>query len=739
MTTVADAGKVQFKPAKHLSKLCELPGTFYSSRHQPGRPPCCATVVGLCAGGAACPGSGVCPDGAACVPGPPPALPNVVLMIPDDLGSCHYGHAGECRSAQSGTPVPAPKTPNLDLLAGHGTVFPVAHNTSPWCFPSLTSILTGRYQRNMNGSRKPATELGTIATSLRKLDDTPWLPDDPYNPGNKVGGYCTLLGGKLTGSIGVNGFDFRTRTSERTLGRTTCVAGPPGQPPGCGSEVAAGYAPGLIHRLGDVFAFLDTLLYPVPGTNPAEFRSQPFFVWYAPRIPHQPLRAPEPIRDYLFGAGSSYPLGGLFDLGSLCSGGACPPSVTAMQENNFGTVHEMFANTYWMDDGLREIRKFLARQSEPHCIGLDGRSQYDVPQGSCTGTWAGVVSPNLPEQTIIISVADNGWHLPNSKHVFTENGYRSRLIVFDPRVLPSVPGWDANQEVIPPAQESPALAHTSDIHTTIVGYALDSAPGSQLCPMALDGTTRCDGKDLRPYLASAPGGPAPHASLRRALCGHETQRSTSPNQPRYLLTREGSVGRCTNTAAPGCASDAQCGADACIGGHCMPRNEPACVSTAQCPVGGVCLGGRCRSAPACTADVDCSGLFPGQSYQCVEKDTRWCRNDPSVRCTTGDDCPACPDGGACGRVCEPRRLKFYIAPGVGNTQVADLFLDPNEQGLHQGKSAQNTLLYQISQLTGPYGTTIRRANCCVDDWWSEPAAGGTNCSGGCPADLTCNE
>jgi hypothetical protein len=140
-------------------------------------------------------------------------------------------------------------------------------------------------------------------------------------------------------------------------------------------------------------------------------------------------------------------------------------------------------------------------------------------------------------------------------------------------------------------------------------------------------------------------------------------------------------------------------------------------------------------------NVDCGALFPGQSYGCVEKTTRWCRNDPSVRCTTRSDCPACPQGGACGRVCEPRRLKFYFTPGVGNqaAQLADLFLDPDEDGLHQGKQGSTKLLHQISGLDSPYGTTMRRVNCCVDAWWPDPSFIGTNCSGGCPADLTCNQ
>lgn len=86
-------------------------------------------MIGLCAGGTACPASGACGDGTACLPATPPTLPNVVLMIADDQGECHYGHAVECRSTQTGTPTEAPRTPNLDLLAGYGTVFPIAHHT----------------------------------------------------------------------------------------------------------------------------------------------------------------------------------------------------------------------------------------------------------------------------------------------------------------------------------------------------------------------------------------------------------------------------------------------------------------------------------------------------------------------------------------------------------------------------------------------------------------------------------
>jgi arylsulfatase len=39
-------------------------------------------------------------------------------------------------------------TPNLDRLAGDSTVFDQAYTASPWCLPSRSSLVTGRYPRN---------------------------------------------------------------------------------------------------------------------------------------------------------------------------------------------------------------------------------------------------------------------------------------------------------------------------------------------------------------------------------------------------------------------------------------------------------------------------------------------------------------------------------------------------------------------------------------------------------------
>ena len=96
---------------------------------------------------------------------------------------------------------------------------------------------------------------------------------------------------------------------------------------------------------------------------------------------------------------------------------------------------------------------------------------------------------------------------------------------------------------------------------------------------------------------------------------------------------------------------------------------------------------------------------------------------------------------ACGRLCEARILKFYATPGtVPGPELSDLFLDPDEKGLHQGDPT--SLVTALSNPTGGYATLMRRMNCCIDAWWPQIVTEtGTLCTTGlsCPADLTCNQ
>jgi hypothetical protein len=51
-----------------------------------------------------------------------------------------------------------------------------------------------------------------------------------------------------------------------------------------------------------------------------------------------------------------------------------------------------------------------------------------------------------------------------------------------------------------------------------------------------------------------------------------------------------------------------------------------------------------------------------------------------------------------------------------------------------------TLVDDMSRPDGPFLGTMQRLNCCIDEWWPEPASeGGTLCSGGCPAEFSCTQ
>jgi len=699
---------------------CEPPNVFYSDRHAAGAQPCCPTDDGVCPSGAACPASGVCVGGTACVPNAV-ARPNVVLFISDDQGECHYGRAGECRSAETGTPIPAPSTPSLDALAAAGTTFTVAHNTASWCYPSLNSILTGRYQKSFGGFRNQMGErFLTIPRVLRQLGNAAGTVKDPFDTSARVGGYCTLQGGKFTASSGRDtGFDARVNVGERTLGRIDCAPGVQGGAPRCGTDAAAAYDPLSLGHMHDFFQFLDSMVYRTPGGAPDQFTVQQFFTWYAPRIPHEPLRAPAAIGSYLFGGDGQ---GGLFQLGGLCTGGNCPQAVLAFDENNFGTVRDYYDNVYLVDSNVREIQTFLQRSSAPHCIGANGQSRFqETTPAACHGTWATSISPAPDQNTIIVYLSDNGWQLPNSKHNFSENGYRTRMIVLDPRNPAG-------------GVETDALAHSTDILPSVLGFALDTAPGTQTCPVSDFDGTPCDGRDFRAQL----GGANPSA-LRHALCGHETRRPVRPARGRYLLTGAGTVGRCVLGNAASCTLDVECGLGGfCLGGRCAPHGGQTCATTASCPAGAVCFAGACQAGPPCIDDTACTGLL-GAGATCVAQSQKWCMNAPDVACSTVGECPACPTINgrsiACRRECEPRRLKMY--DNGGNADMTDLFLDPDETDVH----AAGPFAALLSDESGPYGATLRQLVCCIDGWWGGDAKASSLCGPGdsCPAAFTCNQ
>ncbi len=73
---------------------------------------------------------------------PAPRLPNIVLILGDDIG---YGDLG-CNGAT------AVKTPNVDRLAAEGLRFRSGYSSSATCTPSRYSLLTGEYAFRKRGT-----------------------------------------------------------------------------------------------------------------------------------------------------------------------------------------------------------------------------------------------------------------------------------------------------------------------------------------------------------------------------------------------------------------------------------------------------------------------------------------------------------------------------------------------------------------------------------------------------------
>ncbi len=198
--------------------------------------------------------------------------PNVVLVIADDMGYRDYGFMGH-RQVQ---------TPRLDRLARESLTFRRGYVTSSLCSPSLASILTGRYpHQHKITSNDPPLPPGVPAAAaaqhpaflasrremIRPFDDLPALPRILASSG-----YLSFQAGKWWGgSYSRGGF---------THGMTH------GDPARGGRHGDLGLAIGR-QGMQPVFDFI----------RMAQERRAPFFLWYAPMMPHSPHNPPQRFLD----------------------------------------------------------------------------------------------------------------------------------------------------------------------------------------------------------------------------------------------------------------------------------------------------------------------------------------------------------------------------------------------------------------------------------------------------------
>ncbi len=190
--------------------------------------------------------------------------PNFVLIISDDQAWTDYGFMGH----------PAIHTPRLDKLASESLVFTRGYVTAPLCCPSLASMITGLWphQHKITGNDPPRIpgkgpwppeRLRLREKIIAHIDQLPTIPKLLRKKG-----YLSLQTGKWwLGHHTRGGF---------THGMTH------GDPKRGGRHGDAGLAIGR-KTMKPITDFLDSV------------GDRPFFIWYAPMLPHSPHNPPERI------------------------------------------------------------------------------------------------------------------------------------------------------------------------------------------------------------------------------------------------------------------------------------------------------------------------------------------------------------------------------------------------------------------------------------------------------------
>jgi arylsulfatase A-like enzyme len=181
--------------------------------------------------------------------------PNVVLIIGDDISYRDYGFMGAKHVA----------TPHLDRLAREGMTYTRGYVPTSLCRASLMSIITGLYphQHGIVGNDPPKGEdRGQMLWAIRRHTTIPKLL-------TKQGYYCYQTGKWWEGAAAEGGF-------------------------------AAGMTHGDLQRGGrhgdeGLKIGRETLAPIQDAIASAKKEKKPFFIWYAPMLPHTPHDPPEDL------------------------------------------------------------------------------------------------------------------------------------------------------------------------------------------------------------------------------------------------------------------------------------------------------------------------------------------------------------------------------------------------------------------------------------------------------------
>jgi arylsulfatase A-like enzyme len=251
------------------------------------------------------------------------APPNVVLILGDDIAWTDYGFMGH----------ETIRTPHLDRLAKESLVFTRGYVPASLCRPSLMSLITGLYphQHLVTGNDPPrGTPRDRMLTQIDRLPTVPKLLAEQ--------GYASLQSGKWwEGNFARGGFTHGMTHGDTTRG---------GRHGDDGLKIGR-------QGLDPIRKFLD------------EHSERPFFIWYAPMLPHQPHNPP-------------------------------PRLLEKYADQQSPHVAKYFAMVEWFDETCGELLDELDRRK-------------------------------LSDNTLVIYLADNGWIQDPERPAFDARSKRSQF------------------------------------------------------------------------------------------------------------------------------------------------------------------------------------------------------------------------------------------------------------------------------------------------------------------------
>ena len=320
--------------------------------------------------------------------------PNVLLIISDDHGWPDYGFMGH----------PAVRTPSLDRLAAESMVYTRGYVPAPVCRPSLATLATGLYphQHGITGNDPPG-EWPAIARDAagRAAMERVFARNENVMQPLARSGYASHQSGKWwEGSPLDHGFDAGMTHGDVARG---------------GRHGDDGLTIGR-EGMAPIFDFIRSTLAAPSG-------SRPFFVWYAPFLPHTPHNPPERLLEQYRSPGRPE------------------------------RVAQYYAMVAWLDETVGQLLGFLDGEDMD---GHGGAWIDDVPGGA-----------DRLRDTVVLYVADNGW-IPTEKRE-DQGTARAKMSPYEMGVrTPVMIRWPGRVE---PGRDDRTLVSSIDLVPTILQAA----------------------------------------------------------------------------------------------------------------------------------------------------------------------------------------------------------------------------------------------------------------------------